>query len=56
MMIKGEKKQKTYSVNYQIGSDLHFAILKHGKEVLALCKNIQKKVDLHNLEKIEDSV
>jgi hypothetical protein len=39
-----------------LGKDVHFTILSHAKEILKIVKTIATTVELHNLEKIEDSV
>lgn len=42
--------------NHSLGKDLHFTILMYAKEILKIVKTIATTVDLHGLEKIEDSV
>ena len=43
-------------VDYCLGKDIHFAVLTHAKEILAMAKTIQQQRDLNGLKKIEDSV
>lgn len=43
------KKQIDMPVDYFLGKDIHFTILTHRKEILALAKEIHARKDLNGL-------
>ena len=43
-------------VDYCLGKDIHFTVISHRQEILAMAKEIQKRVDMKGLQSIEDSI
>lgn len=43
-------------VDYCLGKDIHFTILSHKKELMAMAKNINQHTSLNGLETLEDSI
>lgn len=54
--LGASKKDVDMPIDYFLGKDIHFIIITHRKEILAIAKEIQARRDLHGLEKIEDSM
>jgi len=56
-MVQGTQKiTNTISVKYFRGSDLHFLVLSHAKEIMGMLKTTAKNFPLNDLKKISDSV
>lgn len=54
--VGANRKEVDMPIDYFLGKDIHFTILTHRKEILALAKEIVARKDLNGLEKIEDSM
>jgi hypothetical protein len=52
---KGEK-DVDMPVDYCLGKDVHFTVLSHKKEILALAKELDKHANFNGLKSIEDSM
>jgi hypothetical protein len=48
--------EKTYSIAYVLGKDIHFAILSNAAEIMKMCPKINQKSPLNNLQHLSDSV
>ena len=52
----GGKKEVDMPIDYFLGKDIHFTIINHRKEILAMAKELVARKNLNGLEKIEDSL
>lgn len=61
LAVKGLNQQKqqiekTYSIEYVLGKDIHFAILSNAKDILKMCPKINSMQSLNGLQHLNDSV
>lgn len=50
------EKDMDMPIDYCLGKDIHFTVISHRVEILAMAKEIQKRKDLKGLESIGDSI